>query len=86
MGVRTITTSSKDPRKVVRHPVDFFQKKTSVFLLDFQARGFFSLNSHFNPAAILSDASRHSQRDQLDKSVSHDAIWLTELLVILITC
>lgn len=81
MGVRTITTFSKDPRKVVCHPVDIFQKKTSVFLPDFQTRIFFSLNSHFNPAVILSEALRHSQRDQLNKFLSRDAIWLTKPLV-----
>lgn len=78
MGVRTITAFSKDPRKVVCHPVDIFQKKTSVFLPDFQTRIFFSLNSHFNPAVILSEALRHSQRDQLNKFLSCDAIWLTK--------
>lgn len=40
-GVRTITTFSKDPRKGVCHPVDIFQKETSVFLPDFQTRIFF---------------------------------------------
>lgn len=81
MGVRTITTFSKDPRKVVCHPVDIFQKKTSVFLPHFQTRIFFSLNSHFNPAAILSEASRHGHRHQLNKFLSHDAIWLMKPLV-----
>lgn len=86
MGVRTMTTSSKDPRKVVCHPVDVFQQKTSVFLPDVQTGIFFSLNSRFNPAAILSEALRHSQRDQLNKFLSPDAIWLTKPLVNQLPC
>lgn len=86
MGVRTITTFSKDPRKGVCHPVDVFQKKTSVFLPDFQTRIFFSLNSHFNPAVILSEALRLSQKGQLNKFLSRDAIWLTKPLMIQKPC
>lgn len=86
-GVRTITTFSKDPRKGVCHPVDIFQKETSVFLPDFQTRiFFFSFNSHFNPAAILSEALQHSQRHQLNKFLSCGAIWLTKPLVNQLTC
>lgn len=79
MGVRTITTFSKDPCKAVCHPVDIFQKKTSVFRPHFQTRIFFSC---FNPAVIQSEALWHSQRGQLNTFLSHDAIWMTKPLVI----
>lgn len=65
-GVRTMTTFSKDPCKVVCHCVDTFQKKTSVFLPHFQTKTVFSINSNFNPAVTFSEALWHSQRDQLN--------------------
>jgi len=86
MGVRTITTFSKDPCKVVCHPVDIFQKKTTVFLLLFQTKIFFSLSSYFNPTVILSEALKQSWRDQLNTFICHDAIWLTKPLVMQMTC
>lgn len=48
------------------HTVAIFQKKTTVFLLHFQTRTFFSLNFCFNPVVISSEALKHNQGDQLN--------------------
>lgn len=65
-----------------------FSRRKPVFSYHTSKLGFFflSLNSHFNPAAILSEALQHSQRHQLDKFLSCDAIWLTKPLVNQLTC
>lgn len=79
--MRTFTLT-KDPCKCVCHPVDIFQKETSVFLPDFQTMVIFlSLNSPCNPAGILNEGLQHSQRHQLNKFLSPDAVRLTKPLV-----